>query len=625
MDLKLLFDHKQPKSFNSAAWGTTTNPDLSFYSCNANSSIPHPIHKIIGHFPKSQHRLTIIYHPALIEHTATTPLPRWNFNKADWARFKIESGSMCDDLPSLNTTDINSCYSAFQNKLIKVAKNTITRGFRKSYIPKWDATCDQLAKDHEQSNSKEERQETANKLLDHLSVRRKEVWLSTVESIDMKHSSRKAWAIINKLTGRKNVSPNPHSVSANSVASCLLKNGKFDKPNRDFTRKVNRQLKIAWNAPSTDQNLCSDFSINEIATAIKTLKAGKAPGPDNLHPEFFLHLHENCIHWLQSFFNHCIHSKKLPKMWKLSKVVAVLKPNKPQESAKSYRPISLLCIAYKLYERLILNHIQPIVESVLPKEQAGFRQGYCTLDQVALLTEDIEISFDKRLKSGIVLVDLSAAYDIVWHRGLTLKLLRTIPSKEMVQVIMSMISQRRFHVHMREEKSRCRTLTNGVPQGSVIAPALFNLYTYDIPHMISNKYVYADDIALLHSDKQFQVIERTLSRDLDELRIYFHNWRLNLNTSKTVASTFHLNNNEANYKLKVITSGKRIHFDKTPKYLDVTFDRTLSYKKHLQNIVEKKNYNYVSADFGSNGKSRPKVHNNVQKQHSDSLEIISRM
>ena len=129
MDLKLLFDHKQPKSFNSAAWGTTTNPSLSFYSCNANSFIPHPIHKIIGHFPKSQHRPTIIYHPVLIEHTVTTPLPRWNFNKADWARFKIESGSMCDDLPSLNTTDINSCYSAFQNKLIKVAKNTIPRGF----------------------------------------------------------------------------------------------------------------------------------------------------------------------------------------------------------------------------------------------------------------------------------------------------------------------------------------------------------------------------------------------------------------------------------------------------------------------------------------------------------------
>ena len=75
----------------------------------------------------------------------------------------------------------------------------------------------------------------------------------------------------------------------------------------------------------------------------------------------------------------------------------------------------------KFYERLIYNRIQP----VLPKEQAGFRPNRCTIDQVALLTEDIEASFDKKLKSGVVLVDLSATYDTVWNRGLTLKLLRT--------------------------------------------------------------------------------------------------------------------------------------------------------------------------------------------------------
>ena len=64
------------------------------------------------------------------------------------------------------------------------------------------------------------------------------------------------------------------------------------------------------------------------------------------------------------------------------------------------------------------------MESVFPKEQAGFtRQGRCTLDQVVLLTEDIETSFDKRMKASIVLVDLSAVYNTVWHRGLTLKLL----------------------------------------------------------------------------------------------------------------------------------------------------------------------------------------------------------
>ena len=103
----------------------------------------------------------------------------------------------------------------------------------------------------------------------------------------------------------------------------------------------------------------------------------------------------------------------------------------------------------------------------------------------------------------------------VWHRGLTLKLLKTIPSRSMVRVIMSMISQRRFHVHMGGKKSRCRTLINGVPQGSVIAPLLFNIYTHDLPNTISKKFVYADDLALKSTHPDFPEIERELSVDVD--------------------------------------------------------------------------------------------------------------
>ena len=235
---------------------------------------------------------------------------------------------------------------------------------------------------------------------------------------------------------------------------------------------------------------------DEIIAPIKSFKAGKAPGADNLHPEFFLHIHENCIQWLRSFLNVFLHTKKLLKIWKLAKVVAVLKPKKPPNVASSYRPVSLLCVPSKLYKHLIYNCIQPIVESVLPKEQAGFRPGRSSQDQVVSLTEDIECTFDKKMKAGVMLVDLFAAYDTVWHHGLTHKLLRALPSKEMVRVIIPMTSQRRFHVHIGGKKSRCRTLLNGVTQGSVIAPLLFNLYTHAIPPTTSKKYIYADDIAL---------------------------------------------------------------------------------------------------------------------------------
>ena len=138
-------------------------------------------------------------------------------------------------------------------------------------------------------------------------------WISTVECIDMKWSSQRAWSTINKLTGHKHISSNPNSISPNAVASCLLNNGKFKNPNRQFTREVNRQLKEEWNSPSANQNLCEQFTDDEIIAAIKLLKAGKAPGADNLHPEFFLHIHENGIQWLRWFFTVCLHTKETTK------------------------------------------------------------------------------------------------------------------------------------------------------------------------------------------------------------------------------------------------------------------------------------------------------------------------
>ena len=144
--------------------------------------------------------------------------------------------------------------------------------------------------------------------------------------------------------------------------------------------------------------------------------------------------------------------------------------------------------------------------------------------------------------------DVSAAYGTIWHSGFTLKLLRTLPSKEMVRVIMSMIWQRRFHVHIGGKKSRCRTQLNSVPQGSIIAPPLFDLNTHDIPPATSKKHIHADDIALKTCHKHFPEIERVLLRDMDILSTYFIDWRVQFNTTKTASSVFHLANRTADYK-----------------------------------------------------------------------------
>ena len=92
---------------------------------------------------------------------------------------------------------------------------------------------------------------------------------------------------------------------------------------------------------------------------------------------------------------------------------------------------------------------------------------------------------------------------------------------------------------------------------------------------------------MISSNSDFQKIENSLSCDLDDLTKYFRNWRLKLNTTKTVCNVFDLVNHFANYKLQVKTGSQTIQHDPTPKYLGVTLDRTLSFKQHLLNTAAK--------------------------------------
>ena len=101
---------------------------------------------------------------------------------------------------------------------------------------------------------------------------------------------------------------------------------------------------------------------------------------------------------------------------------------------------------------------------------------------------------------GAVFVDLTAAYDSIWHHGLTCKLLRLLPDKDMVQMIMELVRYTNFTLTTGDSKpSRLRRLKNSVLHGSVLAPLLFCIYIYDLPSINSKSYAYADDLAILHS------------------------------------------------------------------------------------------------------------------------------
>ena len=136
--------------------------------------------------------------------------------------------------------------------------------------------------------------------------------------------------------------------------------------------------------------------------------------------------------------------------------MAIPKPKKPVEDPKSYRFISLLRIPCKILERLLHACVKAIVDPLLPREQTGFRWGRSTVDQTVLRTQNIEDSFEAKKKAGAEFIDLTAAYDTIWHLGLICKLLGFLSDKHMVQMIMELVRNRSFTF-----RTRSFTLTIG--------------------------------------------------------------------------------------------------------------------------------------------------------------------
>ena len=288
------------------------------------------------------------------------------------------------------------------------------------------------------------------------------------------------------------------------MAHQLLLNGRVT--NRQPKVRLDRQ-RYSEDPYPEDPGYTRAFTAAELNIGIRVLKNGKAPGLDDIQTELIKQFGPKARDWLLRFFNNFMKTKKIPKIWRQAKVVALLKPGKDPSVAKSFRPISLLCHTYKLFERLILNRIAEHVDAKLIPEQAGFRPGKSCTSQLLNLTEHIEDGYEKRLITGAVFVDLFAAYDTVNHRRLLSKVLEMTGGVHLTDMIRTLLESRRFFVVLNGKKSRWRRQRNGLPQGSVLAPMLFNIYTNDQP---------------VHADTRRRLVHRVAKKRLQRHRSVTH-------------------------------------------------------------------------------------------------------
>ena len=158
--------------------------------------------------------------------------------------------------------------------------------------------------------------------------------------------------------------------------------------------------------------------------------------------------------WLKEMINNILVSKRFPKLWRKSKGIVIPKPGKDSSLPKSYRPISLLCYTYKLFEQMILTRLDPITEHTIMKERAGFRSRKSCTSQLLNLTQYKADEYDKSLTTGNVFMDLSEACDTANHKLLLTKLYEMTEDTEFTKLIGSMMSNRRFYVELNGKKSR---------------------------------------------------------------------------------------------------------------------------------------------------------------------------
>ena len=187
-----------------------------------------------------------------------------------------------------------------------------------------------------------------------------------------------------------------------------------------------------------------------------------------------------------------------PDLWKTARVCPIPKVTNASEP-KDFRPISVLPILSKIFEKIILQQLSKFIEeeAIYKSTQAGFRKGHSTVTLLLKLKDDI-IKASKRGEITLaVFADYSKAFDTVHHETLLKKLHYLNFSKSTIHTIHSYLTNRTQYVQIDDKKSTQSNINYGVPQGSILGPILFNIYVTDLTSNTStNCLQYADDTNL---------------------------------------------------------------------------------------------------------------------------------
>jgi hypothetical protein len=334
------------------------------------------------------------------------------------------------------------------------------------------------------------------------------------------------------------------------------------------------------------QNMRISFlTVKEI---LQNLDANKASGPDEVSTRLLKQTSEQIAPSLARIFNYSLQTGRFLGIWKEANVTPLYKNKRDREDLKNYRPVSLLSCIGKVMERCVHNQVFNffIRNNLLSKYQSAFMPGSSTIRQMLELYHQIQTAMDNSRDMRFIFLDISKAFDKVWHKGIIAKLHRSGIRGKLLNWFKGYLSGRKQKVVHEGSASTQESIEAGVPQGSILGPLLFLIYINDLVDDLNcNVRMYADDTTLYLDYVNPVTGAQQLEDDLRKIERWAETWLVQFNPTKSESLLFSRKRNKVTPN---ITMGNKVIEEVTSHcHLGITLQRNGKWSQQIQKTVTK--------------------------------------